>query len=130
MGDRELAMACQKEAYRLDPESYVARRRKAEADRNVTLRPAPDAMTWLTALLPVKEGVAAYAALTRTADSARAAGDPRSKGQVMADTLVDAVLAAASTRDEAATRWDPAPTTEGAVETTRAEAVRASSSAW
>ena len=26
------------------------------------------------------------------ADSARAAGDPRSKGQVMADTLVDAVL--------------------------------------
>ncbi len=116
MGDRELAAACQKEAYRLDPESYVTRRRKAEADRNVTLRPAPDAMTWMTALLPVKEGVAAFAALTRMSDSARAAGDPRSKGQVMADSLVDAVLAAASTRDEAATRWDPTPTTEGAVD--------------
>ena len=116
MGDRELATACQKEAYRLDPESYVARRRRAEADRNVTLRPAPDAMTWMTALLPVKEGVAAYAALTRMSDSARSAGDPRSKGQVMADSLVDAVLTAASTRDEAATRWDPTPTTEEAVQ--------------
>ncbi len=96
MGDRELAMACQKEAYRLDPESYVARRRRAEADRNITLRPAPDAMTWLTALVPVKEGVATYAALTRAADTARAAGDPRSKGQVMADTLVESVLSAAA----------------------------------
>ena len=126
MGDRELAMACQKEAYRLDPESYVTRRRKAEADRNVTLRPAPDAMTWLTALLPVKDGVAAYAALTRASDSARASGDPRSKGQVMADTLVDSVLAAAAHRDDAQTRWDatpdqskrppqPAPTSQPAV---------------
>ena len=114
MGDRELATACQKEAYRLDPESYVARRRKAEADRNVTLRPAPDAMTWMTALLPVKEGVAAYAALTRTADSARAAGDPRTKGQVMADTWSTPCSATASARDEAATRWDPAPTAEAA----------------
>ena len=109
MGDRELAMACQKEAYRLDPESYVARRRRAEADRNVTLRPAPDAMTWLTALLPVKDGVAAYAALTRTADSARAAGDTRGKGQLMADTLVDSVLDSASARDDAVTRWSATP---------------------
>ena len=74
------------EAYRLDPESFVTRRRRAEADRNVTLRPAPDTMTWLTALLPVKEGVGVLAALTRTADTARATGDPRTKGQVMADT--------------------------------------------
>jgi hypothetical protein len=103
MGDRELAIACQREAYRLDPESYVTRRRKAEADRNVTLRPAPDAMTWLTALVPVKEGVATYAALTRASDSARAAGDPRTKGQVMADTLVESVLGAASARDAAGT---------------------------
>jgi hypothetical protein len=106
MGERELATACQKEAYRLDPESYVARRRKAEADRTVSLRPAPDAMTWLTALVPVKEGVSAYAALRRAADSARACGDPRTQGQVMADTLVSSVLAAAAARDDAATSWD------------------------
>ena len=96
MGERELTSLCQQEAYRLDPESYVTRRRRAEADRHVSLRPAPDAMTWLTALLPVKDGVGVYAALTRTADTARAGGDQRTRGQVMADTLVGSVLGAAS----------------------------------
>ena len=111
MGDRELAVACQKEAYRLDPGSYVNRRRAAEADRNVTLRPAPDAMTWLTALLPVKDGVAVKAALARQAASGQAAGDPRSWGQLEADTLVDSVLAAAAGRDDDVTRWDSGPST-------------------
>jgi hypothetical protein len=94
MGERELVAAVQAEAYRLDPASFVSRRRRAEADRHVTLRPAPDTMTWLTALLPVQEGVAAYTALTRAADTARAAGDPRGKGQVMADSLVSGILTA------------------------------------
>ena len=49
-------------------------------------------MTYLTALLPVKDGVAVLAALTSAADSARAAGDERGKGQVMADTLVAGLL--------------------------------------
>jgi hypothetical protein len=106
MGDRELAVACQKEAYRLDPESYVTRRRHAEADRRVTLRPAPDAMAWLTALLPVKDGVAVKAALSRQAASALAVGDPRPRGQLEADTLVEAVLSAAATGDDQVTRWD------------------------
>ena len=35
MGERELVGECQREAYRLDPASFVTRRRKAEADRNV-----------------------------------------------------------------------------------------------
>ena len=94
LGEVELVSAVQSVAYRLDPASFVSGRRRAEADRHVTLRPAPDTMTWLTALLPVKDGVAAYAALTLAADSARAGGDPRGKGQVMADTLVGGILAA------------------------------------
>ncbi|WP_435741734.1 HNH endonuclease [Nocardioides sp. SYSU DS0663] len=93
MGEREVAGFCAKHAARLDPASVVARRRKAEEDRCVTLRPAPDTMTYLTALLPVKDGVAAYAALTQAADAARADGtDERTKGQVMTDTLVSAIL--------------------------------------
>ena len=52
-------------------------------------------MTWLSALLPVKDGVAVKVALTRAADSARAAGDARSQGQLQADILVDSVLASA-----------------------------------
>ena len=52
-------------AYRLDRASVVARRRRAEAERSVSLRPAPDAMTYLTALLPVVTGVGVFAELTR-----------------------------------------------------------------
>jgi hypothetical protein len=52
-------------------------------------------MTYLTALLPVKDGVAAFAALTRAADAARATGDERSRGQVMADALVERVRSVA-----------------------------------
>ncbi len=63
-----------------------------EADRCVTIRPAPDVMSRISVLLPVAAGVAAYAVLGRAADAARAAGDERSRGQVMADTLVGAVL--------------------------------------
>jgi hypothetical protein len=95
MGDRELAGACLKEVARLDAAALVARRRRAESERRVTLRPAPDTMTYLTALLPVKEGVAVFAALTRAADAARASGDERSRGQVMADALTERVRAGA-----------------------------------
>jgi hypothetical protein len=106
MGDRQLATECRREGYRLDAEASVSRRRHAEAERRVTLRPAPDAMTWLTALLPVKEGVAAYAALRRTAEAARACGDPRTQGQVMADALVGSVLGAAAEMNHDVTGWD------------------------
>lgn len=98
MGERAIAGACLAMASRLDAEALVARRRKAEGERRVTLRPAPDTMTYLTALLPVKDGVGVFAALTRAADSARAAGDARGRGQAMADALVDAVLSSAGLR--------------------------------
>ena len=46
-------------------------------------------MCYLTALLPVAQGVAVYAALTRHADTLRNTGDPRTRGQLMADALVE-----------------------------------------
>ena len=52
----------------------------AERERRVTIRPAPDTMCYLTGCSPVAQGVAAYAALTRAADSARAGGDARRQG--------------------------------------------------
>ena len=91
MGDQSLVSAARRLAYQLDPEAALRRVARAEGERRVTLRPAPDTMTNLGALLPVTQGVAAYAALVSAADSARAAGDPRSRGQVMADTLVERV---------------------------------------
>ncbi|WP_082697978.1 HNH endonuclease signature motif containing protein [Arthrobacter sp. EpRS71] len=88
-GDRAIIAAAKAAAYRRDPRSVARRASHAATERTVSLRPAPDTMTYLTALLPVAQGVAAYAALTRAADSARSNGDSRSRGQVMADTLVE-----------------------------------------
>ncbi len=88
----QLVGRLQRAAADLDAAAVTRRRRRAEADRHVTLRPAPDVMTWLGALLPVKAGVAVNATLHREARSAKAAGDPRSIGQLMADILVQRVI--------------------------------------
>lgn len=95
LGERGVQAEVARAAARLDPASVVERRRRAERERCVSLRPAPDTMTYLTALLPVAEGVAVYKALNDAAGSARAAGDGRTRGQVMADALVESVLAGA-----------------------------------
>jgi hypothetical protein len=91
MGDREAAAEARKIGYRLDPGSAIRRTRGARSDRNVTLRPAPDTMGYLTGFLPVEQGVACIAALRKAADTALVDGDARSRGQVMADTLVERI---------------------------------------
>jgi len=88
-GDKRVGDLARAIGYRLDPGSALRRVRGAETDRHVGLRPAPDTMTYLTAFLPVAQGVACRAALTREADARRAAGDSRTRGQIMADTLVE-----------------------------------------
>ncbi len=96
-GDKVIVAAAKAAAYRRDPWPVVGRASRAAGERTVSLRPAPDSMTYLTALLPVAQGVAVYGALCRVADSARSSGDVRSggvvptRGQVMADTLVERV---------------------------------------
>ena len=90
-GDRKIVAAARTAAYRLDARSVTERASHAASERHVSLRPAPDTMCYLTALLPVAEGVAVHAALTRNADTSRAGGDPRTRGQLMADTLVERV---------------------------------------
>ena len=88
VGDAALAAAAKAIAYQLDPHAVVDRAAKAQADRTVTIRPAPDTMTYVTALLPVAQGVSVYAALKREADVRT---DTRSRGQVMADALVERI---------------------------------------
>lgn len=85
VGDAALAARAKEIAYRLDPHAVVDRAARAEGERTVTIRPAPDTMTYVTALLPMAQGVSVFAALKREAD---VCGDGRSRGQVMADTLV------------------------------------------
>jgi len=92
LSERRLEATARGLAAELDAAACVLRRRIAESQRRVTLRPAPDTMARLSAELPVALGVAIYKSLSDAADSARAAGDPRARGQVMADTLGDRVL--------------------------------------
>lgn len=93
MGDSALCAAAKAIAYRLDPVAVVQRTAAAPERRTVTIRPAPDAMTYVTALLPVAQGVGIYASLKRAADTTC---DGRSRGQVMADTLVERVAGLAA----------------------------------
>lgn len=95
VGTRELTMRAKKLATELDVMAVVKRARRAESERRVSIRPAPDAMTYFTGLLPVGQGVAAYAALRGDAESLRAAGDGRSVGAIMADLLVSRVTGTA-----------------------------------
>jgi hypothetical protein len=92
MGIRELEGRARRLAAELDAAACVLRRRVAESERRVTLRPVPDTMTRLSAELPTATGVAVFKALSEAADSARAQGDPRARHQVMADTLAERVL--------------------------------------
>ncbi|MEO3760769.1 DUF222 domain-containing protein [Mycobacterium sp. B14F4] len=87
-GDGRITAAARSIAYRLDPQAFVEHAAKAAQDRTVTIRPAPDTMTYLTVLLPVQQGVGMYAALKRQADTTF---DERSRGQVMADTAYERI---------------------------------------
>ncbi len=88
MGDRQVEAAVRRLAVELDVAAVAERAAKAPAQRRVSLRPAPDTMAYVTALLPVADAVSLYASLRAAATSAVAAGDGRGLGQVMADTLV------------------------------------------
>ncbi len=74
VGTRGVIAAVKAAATRRDPRSVTQRASHAASERSVSLRPAPDCMTYLTALLPAHQGVAVYAALTRQADALRSAG--------------------------------------------------------
>lgn len=96
LGDRATEAEARRWVCRLDNAAAARRAAKAEGDRCVTIRPAPDTMTYLTGLLPVKDGVSVYAALDAAATAATTRGDTRSRGQIMADTLVDRVTGRAA----------------------------------
>ena len=93
-------------AAELDPQAAVRRAAKATGQRRVTIRPTPDTMTYLTGLLPVAQGVAAWASLRAAARAAKAAGDERTESQLMADLFVQR-LTGQTTADRGARR-DPA----------------------
>lgn len=91
MTPRQVERAARARAQALDAAAVVRRRARAVAERRVSLRPQPDAMAALTGLVPMEQGVAAWAVLRRDAEARKAAGDARGIGQLMADLLVERV---------------------------------------
>jgi hypothetical protein len=89
LGVRAATACARRFAYQADPEAFAARGRTERERRRVGLRAAPDTMAVLTGYLPAEQGVACLAALRRHTDSTVAAGDGRTRDQIMADTLVE-----------------------------------------
>ena len=126
MGDRQTAAAAMRIAQKLDPKAWVARHRKAVSERRVSIRPAPDLMGYVSALLPVAKAVAVYAALNQYANTATAVGDDRSRGQLMADEFVHRVTnpQATAATTPAAPRNTSSPSAPGGSPTSRHRTVR------
>jgi Domain of unknown function (DUF222) len=99
LSPREAQARARRLAYEADPQGSLTRGRTARKQRRVTLRPAPDTMSHLHALLPVEQGVACYASLRRHVDAVVAAGDERSRDQIMADTVVERLTGQAAAED-------------------------------
>ena len=99
MGPRSAAACARKHAYEADPEGYVQRSRTERKNRRVTLRPAPDTMSVLSGYLPAEQGVACLKSLRDQTDALKAAGDPRCRDQIMADTLVERLTGQADAAD-------------------------------
>lgn len=85
---KQIVAAARALAYEVDPAGFVGRARAAAAERGVSVRPAPDVMGLLSARLPAPQAIATHQVLRAHAEGARAAGDPRTLNQLMADELV------------------------------------------
>lgn len=74
IGDRGLSETTRDVVARIAPEALAARHARAAADRHVSYRSAPDAMLRLSALLPLRDGLACVQALQAAADTALKTG--------------------------------------------------------
>lgn len=91
LGDVRLRDHVRAIALRLDEEAATRRQLQARRDRRVTGRLLGDGTGRITAVVKQEHFAAVVHALEAEAASARAAGDPRTHGQVKADTLVERV---------------------------------------
>jgi hypothetical protein len=114
VGDARLVARVRALAYRLNPQGAVDRSVRAAADRRVSVRPAPEAMAYLTTLMPMVTAVACFAELDRRAKTAVVAGDGRTQAQRMADEVARLLLGAIVTPSSGHATTNgaaPAPTT-------------------
>lgn len=101
LGVRALSGQARALANQADPHAPMLRHELARSERCVTIRPAPDAMAYLTAYIPVTQAFACKKALIDAATTSRVQPDPtiasdpgavtelRSSAQTQADILVE-----------------------------------------
>src|SRR5699024_5807487 len=96
VGPRKLGNIVRDHAQRLDPKTATKRLADAESKRRVYVKPLDNGMGELRGVLPLPQAVAIFENLRATAlrklnagDSKDAAGQKRSRDQLMADTLVE-----------------------------------------
>ncbi|GAA1834275.1 HNH endonuclease signature motif containing protein [Pseudonocardia ailaonensis] len=101
------------------PEKFAERARAARRDRHVTISPAGDGMALLRAYLPAEQGVTCYAALRKAVTEHWVGSEPvtRTRGQIMADTLVERLTGAAPTEAAAAVELQVLVPVESLVDT-------------
>lgn len=93
IGVGRLANETRAVAQQLDQVAAVAHLDRSIKERRVSVRPAPGNMAYLTALLPLRQAVAVYANLSKSAATTVGTGgaEERSQSQIMADLLVERV---------------------------------------
>ena len=89
-----LRRTAQLAAARLAEGSFAARHDKAVAEREVGVAELPDGMAEVVLTVPTLFAAAIFDRLTRQAQAAQAAGDPRSLGQLRADLACELFLTA------------------------------------
>ncbi len=114
LGDSRIEALVKGIAYRIDPEAATKRAVRAAGDRRVSLRPAPDAMGYLTGLMPIAAAVACYAALCRHVDTQPAEdGDTRTRDQRIIDEYIARITGSSGggrrAQDEGASGVPPVP---------------------
>lgn len=104
LGLRRIADLARTITAQVAPEKFTERARAARRERHVTLGPAEDGMALLRAHLPAEQGIACYAALRKavTEHWVTAEEVTRTRGQIMADTLVERLTGTVPTEPVAA----------------------------
>jgi hypothetical protein len=91
VGVRRLGNEVRALAQKLDQRAAVEHLDRCVEERQVSVRPAPGNMAYLSALLPMSQAVAAYANLKKSAQTIIATGEAegRTQSQIAADLLVE-----------------------------------------
>ncbi|WP_332642462.1 HNH endonuclease [Aeromicrobium sp.] len=92
---KKAAKAARREVVRIDVEAARERAERNRADQRVTMFPDTDGVAILQVRGPAEQMLAAHNALDSWARGLRSAGDERTVGQIMAQTLVERVTGVA-----------------------------------